>query len=307
MEFTAMPLTSEQITKFFRVAPGKPVRLSEHHTGWAQTPELESLGRETVRERAVEMLQSERHELSERQNLLYADNRYSLLIIFQGMDASGKDGTIRHVMSGVNPQGCRVTSFKHPSAEELDHTFLWRYAKCLPERGSIGIFNRSWYEEVLIVRVHRAVLADQQLPPGKRGKAFWKQRFEDINAFEQHLVRNGTVVVKILLNISKAEQKQRLLERLKRPEKNWKFSASDVGERRYWDDYMEAYQDALEATSTEFAPWYIVPADQKWVARSIVASIVTDTISRLDLRYPELSQVQQAEFAAAREELLNEG
>ncbi|MCE2796383.1 MAG: polyphosphate kinase 2 family protein [Planctomyces sp.] len=301
-----MPLTSEQIARFFRVAPGKSVQLAEHHTGWAQTPELESLGRETVRERAVEMLQSEQRELSERQNLLYADNRYSLLIILQGMDASGKDGTIRHVMSGVNPQGCRVTSFKHPSAEELDHTFLWRYAKCLPERGSIGIFNRSWYEEVLIVRVHRAVLADQQLPPGKRGKAFWRQRYEDIGSFEQHLVRNGTVIIKIFLNISKAEQKKRLLERLKNPEKNWKFSPGDVRERRHWDEYVEAYEDALEATSTELAPWYIVPADQKWVARSIVASIVTDTIGRLDLRYPELSETQRADFAAARQELLSE-
>jgi PPK2 family polyphosphate:nucleotide phosphotransferase len=252
------------------------------------------------------MLQSEQRELSERQNLLYADNRYSLLIILQGMDASGKDGTIRHVMSGVNPQGCRVTSFKHPSAEELDHTFLWRYAKCLPERGSIGIFNRSWYEEVLIVRVHRAVLADQQLPPGKRGKAFWKQRYEDIGSFEQHLARNGTVIIKIFLNISKAEQKKRLLERLKNPEKNWKFSPGDVRERRHWDVYVVAYEDALEATSTELAPWYIVPADQKWVARSIVASIVTDTIGRLDLRYPELSETQRADFAAARQELLSE-
>ncbi|MFN9048402.1 MAG: polyphosphate kinase 2 family protein [Planctomyces sp.] len=301
-----MPLTSEQIARFFRVAQGKSVQLAEHHTGWAQTPELESLGRETVRERAVEMLQSEQRELSERQNLLYADNRYSLLIILQGMDASGKDGTIRHVMSGVNPQGCRVTSFKHPSAEELDHTFLWRYAKCLPERGSIGIFNRSWYEEVLIVRVHRAVLADQQLPPGKRGKAFWRQRYEDIGSFEQHLARNGTVIIKIFLNISKAEQKKRLLERLKNPEKNWKFSPGDVRERRHWDEYVEAYEDALEATSTELAPWYIVPADQKWVARSIVASIVTDTIGRLDLRYPELSETQRADFAAARQELLSE-
>lgn len=301
-----MPLTSEQITRFFRVAPGKSVRLSDHHTGWDQTPELESLGRETVRERAIELLQSEQRELSERQNLLYADNRFSLLIILQGMDASGKDGTIRHVMSGVNPQGCRVSSFKHPSEEELDHTFLWRYAKCLPERGSIGIFNRSWYEEVLIVRVHRAILEDQQLPPGKRGKAFWKQRYEDISAFEQHLARNGTAIVKIFLNISKGEQKKRLLERLQRPEKNWKFNASDVRERRHWDEYMKAYEDAMEATSTELAPWFIVPADQKWVARSIVASIVSDTINRLDLRYPELSDVQRADFATARQELLSE-
>lgn len=299
-----MPLTSEQITEFFRVSPGRGVKLSDHHTGWAQTAELAELGRETVKERAQAILRSEQQELSDHQELLYADNRYSLLVIFQGMDASGKDGTIRHVMSGINPQGCRVSSFKQPSAEELDHTFLWRYAKCVPERGCIGIFNRSWYEEVLILRVHPDLLETQQLPAGKRGKAFWQQRYEDINAFEQHLVRNGTQVVKILLNISKAEQKKRFLERLERPEKHWKFSAADIGERRYWNEYMQAYEDALEATSTEGAPWYIVPADQKWVARSIVASILTDTISRLKLRYPEPSAEQKAEFAAAREELL---
>jgi len=299
-----MPLTSEQITEFFRVSPGRGVKLSDHHTGWAQTAELAELGRETVKERAQAILRSEQQELSDHQELLYADNRYSLLVIFQGMDASGKDGTIRHVMSGINPQGCRVSSFKQPSAEELDHTFLWRYAKCVPERGCIGIFNRSWYEEVLILRVHPDLLETQQLPAGKRGKAFWQQRYEDINAFEQHLVRNGTQVVKILLNISKAEQKKRFLERLERPEKHWKFSAADIGERRYWSEYMQAYEDALEATSTEGAPWYIVPADQKWVARSIVASILTDTISRLKLRYPEPSAEQKAEFAAAREELL---
>lgn len=299
-----MPLTSEQITEFFRVSPGRGVKLSDHHTGWAQTAELAELGRETVKERAQAILRSEQQELSDHQELLYADNRYSLLVIFQGMDASGKDGTIRHVMSGINPQGCRVSSFKQPSAEELDHTFLWRYAKCVPERGCIGIFNRSWYEEVLILRVHPDLLETQQLPAGKRGKSFWQQRYEDINAFEQHLVRNGTQVVKILLNISKAEQKKRFLERLERPEKHWKFSAADIGERRYWSEYMQAYEDALEATSTEGAPWYIVPADQKWVARSIVASILTDTISRLKLRYPEPSAEQKAEFAAAREELL---
>jgi len=299
-----MPLTSEQITQFFRVSPGRGVKLSDHHTGWAQTAELAELGRETVKERAQAILRSEQQELSDHQELLYADNRYSLLVIFQGMDASGKDGTIRHVMSVINPQGCRVSSFKQPSAEELDHTFLWRYAKCLPERGCIGIFNRSWYEEVLILRVHPDLLETQQLPAGKRGKSFWQQRYEDINAFEQHLVRNGTQVVKILLNISKAEQKKRFLERLERPEKHWKFSAADIGERRYWSEYMQAYEDALEATSTEGAPWYIVPADQKWVARSIVASILTDTISRLKLRYPEPTAEQKAEFAAAREELL---
>lgn len=301
-----MPLTGEEIARFFRVAPGDSVKLSDRHTGWAQTAELQELGKNAVKERASEILQSEQQELSARQDLLYADNRYSLLLILQGMDASGKDGTIRHVMSGINPQGCRVTSFKAPSSEELDHTFLWRYTKCLPEHGCIGIFNRSWYEDVLIVRVHPEILARQQLPPGKRGRSFWQQRYEDINAFEQHLVRNGTKVIKILLNISKAEQKQRLLERLDRPEKHWKFQPGDVRERQYWDQYMEAYEEALQATSTAYAPWYIVPADQKWVARSIVASILADALAQLDLRYPEISAAQQTEFAAARQVLLQE-
>lgn len=301
-----MPLTADEIARFFRVAPGDSVKLSARHTGWAQTPALEELGKNAVKERAAEILRAEQRALSERQDLLYADNRYSLLLILQGMDASGKDGTIRHVMSGINPQGCRVTSFKQPTSEELDHTFLWRYTKCLPERGCIGIFNRSWYEDVLIVRVHPEILAAQQLPPGKRGRTFWQQRYDDINAFEQHLVRNGTKVIKILLNISKGEQKQRLLERLDRPEKHWKFQPADVHERQYWDQYMDACEEALQATSTTHAPWFIVPADQKWVARSIVASILTDAMAQLDLRYPEISEQQQAEFAAAREVLLQE-
>lgn len=285
-----MPLTSEQITQFFRVSLGSGVKLSDHHTGWAQTVELAELGRETVKERAQELLRSEQQELSDRQELLYADNRYSLLVIFQGMDASGKDGTIRHVMSGINPQGCRVTSFKQPSAEELDHTFLWRYAKCVPERGCIGIFNRSWYEEVLVVRVHPPVLAGQQLPPGKRGKSFWQQRFEDINAFEQHLVRNGTQVVKIMLNISKGEQKQRFLERLERPESTGNFrlvtwQSGGTGThtcRLTRNRWRPPAQNGLRGTSCRRTRngWLAVSSPASCVRRSVVWSCVIRSLRR---------------------------
>jgi PPK2 family polyphosphate:nucleotide phosphotransferase len=219
------------------------------------------------------------------------------------MDAAGKDGTIKHVMSGVNPQGCQVFSFKKPSAEDLDHNFLWRYSKCLPERGRIGIFNRSYYEDVLVVKVHPELIGRQVPRKKKVGKKFWAQRYEDINAFERHLVRNGTVILKFFLNVSKAEQKARFLDRLNRPEKNWKFSAADLAEREYWDDYMEAYEDALAATSTRWAPWYVIPADHKWVARAVVADIITTAIRDLDLRYPEVTEEQHKLLAVARAKL----
>jgi PPK2 family polyphosphate:nucleotide phosphotransferase len=222
------------------------------------------------------------------------------------MDASGKDGTIKHVMSGLNPQGVQVFSFKRPSAEELDHTFLWRCMKCLPERGRIGIFNRSYYEDVLVVKVHSELLEQQQLPPGKRGKPFWNARYEDINAFEHHLVRNGTVVLKFYLNVSKAAQKRRFLERLEKPEKHWKFSAADLAERAYWDDYMRAYEDALSATSTKWAPWYVVPADYKWITRSVVADILTSAMLELDPQPPQLSPEQIKELAEAKLKLESE-
>jgi PPK2 family polyphosphate:nucleotide phosphotransferase len=239
--------------------------------------------------------------------LLYASDIYSILLVFQAMDAAGKDSTIKHVMSGVNPQGCQVYSFKHPSVEELDHNFMWRYAKALPERGRIGIFNRSYYEEVLIVKVHPEILANQHVPDVKPNKECWQNRYEDINAFEQHLTRNGTVILKFFLNISKDEQRKRFLERLDDPNKHWKFSDADMKERGYWNDYMAAFEDCLTATSTEWAPWYVIPANHKWVSQAMVAHIITTTIARLDLKYPDVPPAKRAQIEAARRELENEG
>jgi PPK2 family polyphosphate:nucleotide phosphotransferase len=298
-------MINEEIIEFFRVPPGKKVRLKDYDTGWAQTEELQELGKDVIKERAQGILENNLEALSEAQELLYADNRYALLVILQAMDAAGKDSTIKHVMSGINPQGCQVFSFKEPSAEELDHDFLWRYMKCLPERGRIGIFNRSYYEEVLVVRVHPELLERQNLPPMKQDKSFWKRRYEDINACERYLVHNGTIILKFFLHISKKEQKHRFLERLERPEKHWKFSASDIAERAYWDQYMAAYEDALSATSTSWAPWYIVPSDYKWVTRTVVADILTSTIRSLDLRYPTVTDERRTALAAARNQLLS--
>jgi PPK2 family polyphosphate:nucleotide phosphotransferase len=299
-------MISDQILRVCRVAPGKQVELADYDTGWDQTEHLKKLGKHAVRERAEELLKENLAELADCQEKLYADNRYAVLVIFQALDAAGKDSTIKHVMSGLNPQGCQVFSFKQPSTEELDHTFLWRCMVRLPERGRIGIFNRSYYEEVLVVRVHPELLDRQRLPPGKRGKSFWHDRYDDINAFERHLTRNGTLVVKFYLNVSKREQKERFLERIERPEKNWKFSAGDVAEREYWDDYRRAYEEAISATSTDWAPWYIVPADNKWATRAIVSDILSNAIAVLDLRYPQLDKAQQAELAEARRRLENE-
>jgi len=298
-------MINAEILKRFRAAPGKTVRLKDHDTGWAQTEELKELGKEVIRERAQEILDENLRELAEAQELLYADDRYSVLIVLQAMDAAGKDGTIKHVMSGVNPQGCQVFSFKKPSDEELDHNFLWRYSKCLPERGRIGIFNRSYYEDVLVVKVHPELL-EKKLPPGKRGKKFWRERYEDINAFEKHLTRNGTVILKFFLNVSKDEQRRRFLERLENPEKHWKFSGADLGERAYWDEYMEAFEDAISATSTDDAPWYIVPADHKWITRAVVADVVTSAIQQLDLKFPKPDPEQLEELKQARQRLLDE-
>jgi PPK2 family polyphosphate:nucleotide phosphotransferase len=231
---------------------------------------------------------------------------YAVLVVFQAMDAAGKDGMIKHVMSGVNPQGCQVFAFKAPSAEELDHDFLWRCVKALPERGRIGIFNRSYYEEVLVVRVHPEILARQKLPPGKRGKGFWEDRYESINDLERHLVRNGTVILKFFLHVSKDEQRRRFLDRIEDPEKHWKFSAGDVAERDHWDDYMEAYEDAIRATSTAWAPWYVIPADHKWVARALVADVLATTIRDLGLEHPAPTTEQKRALAEARRRLLAE-
>jgi len=296
----------KDILDVLRVAPGKKAGLKDRDTGWAQTKDLKELGKDVIKERAREILDANLAELAAAQDLLYADDRHALLIVLQAMDAAGKDGTIKHVMSGVNPQGCQVSSFKKPSAEELDHNYLWRYSKRLPERGCIGIFNRSYYEDVLVVRVHPELLDGQKLPRGKRGRSFWESRYEDINAFEQHLVRSGTIILKFFLNVSKKEQKRRFLERLDRPEKNWKFSPSDLAERDYWNDYQDAYEAALTATSKDCAPWYVVPADHKWVTRAIVADVIATTLHSLDLKYPEPSAEQRALLTKARQKLSGE-
>jgi PPK2 family polyphosphate:nucleotide phosphotransferase len=297
-------MIKQKYIKLFRVKSGKKIHLKDYESSWVQNKEFEAFGKDQLKERANEILEQNLADLKQVQQLLYADDRYSLLIVFQAMDAAGKDGTIKHVMSGVNPQGCQVFSFKKPSAEDLDHNFLWRYMKSLPERGRIGIFNRSYYEDVLVVKVHPELL--QNLPDGKIGKSFWEDRYEDINAFERHLERNGTVVLKFFLNLSKDEQKKRFLERLERPEKNWKFSPSDLPERGHWDDYMQAYEDLINATSTDWAPWYIVPADNKWAMRAIVADVITSTLRNLDLKFPELNDEQLKLLEQARKTLEEE-
>jgi PPK2 family polyphosphate:nucleotide phosphotransferase len=249
-------------------------------------------------------LQSNIQELAAQQDVLYANGTYALLIIFQALDAAGKDSTIKHVMTGVNPQGCQVYNFKAPSTEELNHDYLWRTTRCLPERGRIGIFNRSYYEEVLVVRVHPEALAKQRLPGDQDG--IWKQRFRDINNFEQYLTANGIVVLKFYLNVSKKEQKKRFLKRIEDKEKNWKFSASDVRERKFWPQYMEAYADAFSGTSTEWAPWFVIPADHKWFTRLCVSEIVVAALKSLSLSYPKVPKEVADELEKAKQELLKE-
>lgn len=240
------------------------------------------------------------------QNVLYAQNTYALLVIFQAMDAAGKDSTIKHVMSGINPQGCQVFSFKAPSSEELDHDYLWRSFRALPERGRIGIFNRSYYEEVLVTRVHSEILALQQLPPTAKDKQIWQRRFEEINNFEKYLVDNGIIILKFFLHVSKSEQKKRFLDRIEQPEKNWKFSLSDVRERAFWDDYMRAYEDVFNRTSTSWAPWYIIPADRKWFTRLAVGDLICNELAKLDLQYPIVTEAQKQQLLKAKEMLLSE-
>lgn len=237
---------------------------------------------------------------AELQDMLYAQDNWSVLLIFQAMDAAGKDGAVKHVMSGINPQGCQVHSFKAPSEPELQHDFLWRTTVALPERGHIGIFNRSYYEEVLVVRVHPEILKSQKTPPSLVGKHIWEERFEDICCLEKHLARSGTVIRKFFLNLSKKEQKKRFLARLDEPEKNWKFSASDIHERKYWDEYQEAYEEMIRNTSTEHAPWYVVPADNKWFSRLVISTVLVDTLESLKLSYPKVDDVKRKELAAAR-------
>ena len=250
--------------------------------------------------KARALLQRDIERLAALQDKLYAQDRWAILLIFQAMDAAGKDGTIKHVMSGVNPQGCQVYSFKVPSAEDLDHDFLWRSMKCLPERGRIGIFNRSYYEEVLVVRVHPELLERQKLPPRLVTKDVWKDRYESIAAFERHLARNGTVILKFFLNVSRKEQKRRFLERLDLPDKNWKFSEADAKEREHWKEYMRAYEDMIRATATPDAPWYVVPADNKWFTRLVVGAAIIEAMEDLALSYPKVDAAKKAEIAAAR-------
>jgi len=293
----------DRIEKFvepYRVTKGKGFRLKDIDPG--DTRKLKS----DQKDEAKEVLAQGVEWLAEEQDKLYAQDRWSVLLVFQAMDAAGKDGTIKHVMSGVNPQGCQVYSFKAPSPEELDHDFLWRTTKCLPERGRIGIFNRSYYEEVLVVRVHQAILARQKLPQQLVTKRIWDERLEDIAAFERYLARNGTVILKFFLHVSRKEQKERFMERLDQPEKNWKFAAGDVHERRYWDDYMAAYEDAIRATAAKHAPWYVVPADNKWFTRLVVAAAIVEALEKLELEYPEIDAATKKELAAARAALLKE-
>jgi PPK2 family polyphosphate:nucleotide phosphotransferase len=263
-------------------------------------------GLDIDKDEAKEMLQDSIRRLSDLQDVLYAQDRWAVLAMFQAMDAAGKDGVIKHVMSGINPQGCQVYSFKSPSPEELDHDFLWRTSKSLPERGRIGIFNRSYYEEVLVVRVHPEYLQKQKLPPDVVSKDIWKDRFEEINAFERYLARNGYVIRKFFLNVSKKEQKRRFLERLEQEEKNWKFSLADAKERGFWEKYMEAYEDMIQHTATPHAPWVVVPADDKPLARLIVAAAVVDAMQDMKLAFPKVSEAQKAELAAARKALESE-
>lgn len=295
--------TAREILDWCRVEPGERVKLKNYDPAWAGDQQVPKAQRKLTAEK---LLSDDISELTQAQEILYASDTWSVLLIFQAMDAAGKDSTIKHVMSGVNPQGVQVTSFKHPSAEELDHTYFWRCFKALPERGRIGIFNRSYYEEVLIVKVHPELVAAQHIPGGKVNKAFWEARYEDINNFEQHLTRNGTLILKFFLNVSKKEQRERFLARLNDPAKHWKFSAGDVAERAYWDEYMEAYEMCLSQTSTPWAPWHIIPADHKWVARAIVANAITTAIDKLNLKYPEIDANKAAELAACRRQLEQE-
>ncbi len=282
-------------TSRYRVPADGRFRLADHDPADTASFSSKKEGKEELA-RGVE-------RLSELQQRLYARDQWTLLLVFQAMDAAGKDSTIKHVMTGVNPMGCQVYSYKAPSPQELDHDFLWRCAVDLPERGRIGIFNRSYYEEVLVVRVHPAILQGQKLPPERISARIWQERFEDINAFERHLDRSGTVVRKFFLNVSRAEQRKRFLDRLEEPDKNWKFSLGDLEQSERWDDYMAAYEDALRHTSTEHAPWYVIPADHKWFMRMAVADVVVETLEGLDLRFPELTDKQRADIEEGKRRL----
>jgi PPK2 family polyphosphate:nucleotide phosphotransferase len=283
----------------FRVTKGKGFRLKDFDPG-------DTRGLKMDKEEAAQLLQRGSDWLAMEQDILYAQDSWSVLLVFQAMDAAGKDGTIKHVMGPINPQGCEVHSFKQPSSEELSHDFLWRYATKVPERGSIGIFNRSYYEEVLVVRVHQELLKAQKMPPELLGKGIWDERLADIARFEDFLTRQGVAVLKFYLNLSRKEQKKRFMERLDKPQKNWKFSSSDVRERAYWDDYMHAYEEAIRATASKEAPWFVVPADNKWFTRLVVAAAIVEAVEKLDLAYPKVGPEQKKDLAAARAQLIAE-
>jgi PPK2 family polyphosphate:nucleotide phosphotransferase len=296
---TAVAKSLARIAESYRVRSGKKFRV-------ASCDPNDDGGLDISKKKANALLADGVAKLADLQTRLYAQDRWSLLVVFQAMDAAGKDSTIKHVMSGINPQGCQVVAFKAPSSLELDHDFLWRCARELPERGRIGIFNRSHYEEVLVVRVHPNILAGQHLPPGLVRKDIWKERYESINDFERHLARNGTRILKFFLNVSKEEQRKRFLERLEVPEKNWKFAMGDVSERGLWKDYMRAYEDAISATSTGWAPWYVVPADRKWFTRLVVAQVIVSALEDLGLEYPQVDAERKKELAEARTALEKE-
>jgi PPK2 family polyphosphate:nucleotide phosphotransferase len=285
-----------------RARPGRRVRLNDYDTSWGG----EKLRKKYSKRQLESLLLQDITKLAEAQGLLYAAGSWSVLLILQAMDAAGKDSTIKHVMSGVNPQGCQVTAFKQPSAEELDHTFLWRCMKALPERGRIGIFNRSYYEEVLVVKVHHELLAAEHLPNGKPDKELWQSRYDDINQFERHLMRNGTLILKFFLHVSKEEQRKRFLDRINERDKHWKFSAADVQERQFWDEYMQAYEDCLTFTNTDWAPWYVIPADHKSVTRTLVAAILTRAIGKLNLEYPRITKERRKQIKEAKRQLERE-
>jgi PPK2 family polyphosphate:nucleotide phosphotransferase len=285
--------TARKLAERYRVTSGRKFRLKD--------VDPDDTAGIRGKDAAEEALSKGVERLAELQELLYAQDRWALLLVFQAMDAAGKDGTIKHVMSGVNPQGCQVFSFKAPSAEELDHDFLWRSTKALPERGRIGIFNRSYYEEVLVARVHPEILASQKIPKRLVGKTLWKERFEDINCSERYLSRNGIIIRKFFLHVSKEEQKKRFLERLEQKDKNWKFSASDARERNFWDDYMAAYEDMIQSTASPHAPWYVVPADNKWFTRLVVAAAIIDALEDLDLAFPKVDAAKRRELEQARQ------
>ncbi len=284
------------------MTPGNPAAIADRDPGWTGGPDYEGLSKDELEAEARAVLAQGVEELSDAQELLWASDTYALLVVLQAMDAAGKDSAIEHVMTGVNPQGVQVVSFRAPSAEEHDHNFLWRISKGLPERGRIGIFNRSHYEDVVALRVHPEWLGSQ-LPTATVGPQIWEERYEDINAFERHLDRNGTKIVKLFLNVSKAEQKRRFLARLDTPHKEWKFNAADVTERGRWDDYMSAFEAALTATSTPWAPWYVVPADHKWLTQALVVRLLVETIRGLDLQWPEVSESEHKANAEARRKL----